>query len=141
MVVTLEAGDPEGEVAVAYLAKELLREVYDTTVVADARRRLQRFYQHCRAAAVVELNRLARTIRRWEPQVLAWHATGLTNGPTEAVNLLIKKIKRVGHGFRNFENYRLRLLLHCGVQWQDSTRCINAESPTTLRRVEPVKDS
>jgi hypothetical protein len=37
--------------------------------------------------------------------------------PTEAVNLLIKKIKLVGHGFRNFDNYRLRLLLHCGVDW------------------------
>ena len=31
------------------------------------------------------------------------------------MNLLIKKIKRTGHGFRNFDNYRLRLLLHCGV--------------------------
>lgn len=42
---------------------------------------------------------------------------GLSNVPTEAINLLIKKIKRVGHGFRNFDNYRLRLLLHCGVDW------------------------
>jgi hypothetical protein len=41
----------------------------------------------------------------------------VSNGPTEAINLLIKKIKRVGHGFRNFDNYRLRLLLHCGVEW------------------------
>jgi hypothetical protein len=31
----------------------------------------------------------------------------------EAVNLLTKKIKRIGHGFRNFAKYRLRL--HCGV--------------------------
>ena len=29
-----------------------------------------------------------------------------------------QKVKRVGHGFRNFTNYRLRLLLHCGVRWQ-----------------------
>jgi hypothetical protein len=29
-----------------------------------------------------------------------------------------QKVKRVGHGFRNFTNYRLRLLLHCGVAWQ-----------------------
>ena len=65
-----------------------------------------------------ELIRLSRTVRPWQPQVLAWHATALTNGPTEAVNLLVKKVKRVGHGFRNFENYRLRLLLHCGVHWQ-----------------------
>ena len=118
MVVLLEAGDPSGEVAAAYLAKELLREVYATTVVAEAVERLERFHAHCRSAEVSELTRLARTVRIWERQVLAWHTTRLTNGPTEAVNLLVKKIKRVGHGFRNFENYRLRLLLHCGVQWQ-----------------------
>jgi transposase len=34
------------------------------------------------------------------------------------MNLLIKKVKHVGHGFRNFTNYRLRLRLHCGVRWQ-----------------------
>jgi transposase len=114
----LNVGDPEGEVGGAYLAKELLREVYDTTDRHDARWRLRRFYAHCETSDVPELERLARTIRRWESQVLAWHATQLTNGPTEAVNLLVKKIKRVGHGFRNFENYRLRLLLHCGVSWK-----------------------
>jgi transposase len=41
----------------------------------------------------------------------------VSNGPTEAMDLLIKKVKRVGHGFRNFTNYRLRLLLHCGTVW------------------------
>ena len=92
MVALLEEGDPAGEVGAAYMAKELLREVYATTVVDQARRRLRRFYDHCHTSDVVELDRLARTIRRWEPQILAWHTTGLTNGPTEAVNLLVKKI-------------------------------------------------
>ena len=118
MLQLLELGDPTGEVAAAYLAKELLREVYATTDIAEAHRRLDAFHEHCRQAEMRELTRLSRTVRRWQPQVLAWHTTALTNGPTEAVNLLIKKVKRVGHGFRNFENYRLRLLLHCGVQWQ-----------------------
>jgi transposase len=113
----LDAGDPEGEVAAAYLAKELLREVYAVDRVPAARRRLEGFYRHCRNAGVVELDRLARTVRSWAHEILGWHRTGLSNGPTEAMNLLVKKIKRVGHGFRNFENYRLRLLLHCGVQW------------------------
>ena len=54
----------------------------------------------------------------WQPELLAYFDTGgVSNGPTEAINPLIKKIKRVGHGFRNFDNYRLRLLLHCGVDW------------------------
>jgi transposase len=43
---------------------------------------------------------------------------GCSNGPTEAINLVIKKVERVGHGFRNFANYRLSLLLHCSVRWQ-----------------------
>jgi len=61
---------------------------------------------------------LARTISTWETEILAFHTTGgLSNGPTEGINLLIKKIKRVGHGFRNFDYYRLRLLLHAGVDW------------------------
>jgi transposase len=68
---------------------------------------------------VAELSRLARTVRAWEGEILARHATeGCSNGPTEAVNLLIKK-SRGWHGFRNFDNYRLRLL-HCGVTWQTS---------------------
>lgn len=114
----LAIGDPDGEVASAYLAKELLREVYDTTSLSAARPRLEVFYRPCRRAEILELTRLAKTVRRWEHAILGWHRTGLSNGPTEAINLLIKKVKRVGHGFRNFDNYRLRILLHCGVQWQ-----------------------
>jgi transposase len=58
-------------------------------------------------------------MRAWEGEILAFHVTnGCSNGPTEAMNLLIKKVKGVGHGFRSFTNYRLRLLLHCGVAGQ-----------------------
>ena len=39
----------------------------------------------------------------------------MSNGPTEATNAVIKKVKRVGHGFRNLDNYRLRLLLTVGL--------------------------
>lgn len=34
------------------------------------------------------------------------------------LNLLVKKVKRCGHGFKRFEHYRLRVLLHTGgVTW------------------------
>jgi transposase len=115
----LAAGDPTGEVAAAWQGKELLRAVYAAVGTAAARAALDRFYRWCDGVQVPELSRLARTVRAWEAEILAFHATGgCSNGPTEAVNLLIKKVKRVGHGFRNFANYRLRLLLHCGVRWQ-----------------------
>ena len=38
----------------------------------------------------------------------------MTNGPTEALNNLIKRIKRAAFGFRNFANYRIRALLYAG---------------------------
>jgi transposase len=115
----LAAGDPTGEVAAVWQGKELLRAVYAAVGMPAARAALERFYRWADGVQVVELSRLARTVRAWEAEILAWHATGgCSNGPTEAVNLLVKKVKRVGHGFRNFANYRLRLLLHCGVRWQ-----------------------
>jgi transposase len=127
----LTAGDPTGEVAAAWQGKELLRAVYAADNTAEARRALARFYRWADGVQVPELSRLARTIRAWEAEILAFHATGgCSNGSTEAVNLLIKKVKRVGHGFGNFANYRLRLLLHCGVRWQThQTASLRGRSP------------
>jgi hypothetical protein len=60
---------------------------------------LERFYHWVDGVGVAELSRLARTVKAWEAEILTWHATGgCSNGPTEAVNLLVKKVKRVGPG-------------------------------------------
>jgi transposase len=115
----LAAGDAGGEVVAAWQGKELLRAVYAASNLARARATLEYFYRWADGVGVAELSRLARTVRAWEVEILAFHSTGgCSNGSSEALNLLIKKVKRVGHGFRNFSNYRLRLLLHCGVRWQ-----------------------
>jgi transposase len=129
--VGLAAGDPGGEVAAAWQGKELLRAVYRAVGMPAARAALDRCYRWCDGVGVPELSRLARTVRAWEAEILAFHATGgCSNGPTEAVNLLVKKVKRVGHGFRNFANYRLRLLLYCGVRWQThQTARLRGRSP------------
>jgi transposase len=127
----LSTGDPTGEVAAAWQGKELLRAVYAAVGMPAALVALERFYHWVDGVGVAELSRLARTVKAWEAEILAWHATGgCSNGPTEAVNLLIKKVKRVGHGFRNFANYRLRLLLHCGVSWPTHrTASLRGRSP------------
>jgi len=84
--------------------------------VPRAQQLLHRLLTHCADANLPELTRLARTLDAWRPELLAvFDHPGISNGPTEAINPIIKKIKRVGHGFRNVQNYRLRLLLHCGV--------------------------
>jgi hypothetical protein len=54
----------------------------------------------------------------WEAEILAFHVTnGCSNGPTEAVNLLIKKVQRSGTASATSPNYRLWLRLHCGIRW------------------------
>ncbi len=113
----LAAGDPRDEVLDALLAKEALRWMYGAETRPEAAARFDAFVAECRGSAVPELHRLARTAVRWRAEILAHHVTGASNGPTEAVNLVVKKVLRVAHGFRSFDNYRLRVLLHCGVEW------------------------
>jgi transposase len=119
----LVLGDPAGEVTTAWMAAHELRYLYRRgRDLPDARRRLHDVLQRCVFSDIPELLRLARTLDAWRDELLAYFTTGgVSNGPTEAVNLLIKRIKRVGFGFRNFDNYRLRLLLHCGVDWHTPT--------------------
>ena len=126
----LRSGDPDGEVGVAILAKELLRDMYAARSLQAARWKLVAFYQCAAEAEVSELTRLAKTIASWETEFLNYHVTGISNGPTEAQNLIAEKLRRIGHGLRNFENYRLRLLLHSGVQW-------NAQSTARIRGRHP----
>jgi transposase len=61
-----------------------------------------------------EPQKLGRTIRNWFDKIANFHLARVTNGPTESLNNLIKRIKRIGFGFRNFENYRIRALLYAG---------------------------
>jgi transposase len=39
-----------------------------------------------------------RTLRRWAAPIAAWHALRAANGPTEAINNLAERIKRVAFG-------------------------------------------
>ena len=119
MLIGLDAGDDDQQVARAWIAAQDLRLIYQAKTRAQAERRLLAWFTAVAAHEIPELMRLARTLDTWRDELLAYFDTaGVSNGPTEATNALIKKVKRVGHGFRNFANYRLRLLLHCGVAWQ-----------------------
>ncbi len=117
LMEALRQGDIFDEVGAAIVAKELLREFYASRSPAGARRRLARFHAHAKTARVKEISRLARTIRRWEPEIVTFFETHASNAGSEAMNLITEKLRRNAHGFRNFDNYRLRLLLHSGVKW------------------------
>ncbi len=119
----LVRGDRGGQLTEAWIVGQELQLLYRRSHdLAEARHRLWRILDRCARSEVPELLRLARTLDAWRPELLeAFTPTGkrrVSNGPTEAVNALIKKVKKVGHGFRNLANYRLRLLLAAGVDWR-----------------------
>ena len=126
----LAAGDPRDEVVSTWIAKEHVREVYAVDDIVAATELLDAVIEECTNSEVKELRRLGKTLTRWRTEILAHHTAGDSNGPTEAMNLLIKNIKRVGRGFTNFEHYRLRLLAHCGLEWQTHrTASMRGRSP------------
>ena len=86
----LAAGDPNGEVT-AWQVAQLVHGLYAAPDLVTARRTLELLYTYADASRVPEARRFVRTMRRWEPEVLAYFTTGgASNGPTEAVNLTIK---------------------------------------------------
>lgn len=111
----LEAGDPKGEVRMAWHAKEVVRSIYDhdhhDLALSFVDRLSHDLQDH---SCPPEIRQLGRTIVRWRTQIAAWHQAHVSNGPTEAANNLIKRVKRAAFGFTRFRNYRIRALLYAG---------------------------
>lgn len=111
----LRAGDPHGEVRMAWHAKEVVRSIYELTDPDLATEFVDQLGADLQdGSCPAEVNSLGRTIERWSNQIVAWHRAFVSNGPTEAINNLIKRIKRIGFGFRRFLHYRVRVLLYAG---------------------------
>ena len=127
----LRAGDPDGAVTLAYACAQQVRAIYHAPTPMQGRALAEKLVATLPSCPIPEIARLGRTLRSWRTELLAYFDTaGTSNGPTEAINLVIEKIRRNAHGFRNFANYRLRLLLHCGVTWNtQSTPRIRSRRP------------
>ncbi|WP_036320878.1 ISL3 family transposase, partial [Microbacterium indicum] len=66
-------------------------------------------------AALVELRRLGRTLKKRAADVLAYFdQPGTSNGPTEAINGRLEHLRGSALGFRNIANYIARSLLETG---------------------------
>lgn len=111
----LRAGDPHREVWFAWNAKEVVRQIYDHTDVELATEWVGAIGRDFTDPDMpFEVRRLGRTIARWAAHIVAWHRSHVSNGPTEAVNNLAKRIKRVAFGLVNFRHHRVRCLLYAG---------------------------
>ncbi len=66
-------------------------------------------------AALTELRRLGRTLKRRAEDILAYFdRPGTSNGPTEAINGRLEHLRGSALGFRSLTNYIARCLLETG---------------------------
>jgi transposase len=116
----LRAADLNGDIAAAWIAKELLRDVLACTARGGLRYEisaaLYKFYAFCAACSVPEIGAFAQTISTWqEPMILAIQ-TGLSNARSEGYNRIVKHVGRIAFGFRTPENQRRRVRWACTRQ-------------------------
>lgn len=60
-----------------------------------------------------QLNSLADTMTSWQEEILRMLRFSRSNGITEGFHNKMENISRTAYGFRNFQNYRLRVLVKC----------------------------
>ena len=93
----------------AWQCYQQLRSIYHADPTTG-RQIAQKILDSFHSCPIPEVARLGRTLRAWKAQVLAYFDTaGVSNGGTEAINLIIEKVRRLAHGFRDFDHYRLRI--------------------------------
>jgi transposase len=98
-------------VNIAWQCYQQLRSIYHA-VPAKGRQIAQQVRDSFHTCPIPEVARLGRTLRAWKTQILAYFDTsGVSNGGTEAINLIIEKVRRPAHGFKDFDHYRLRIML------------------------------
>lgn len=108
----IAADERHDEVWVAYQCAQQVRAVYHQSTPAAGRRLAEKILASFTSCPIPEIARLGKTLTQWREAFLAYFTTdGASNGGTEAVNGLIELHRRVARGFRNRDNYRLRMLL------------------------------
>jgi transposase len=99
-------------VYLAWSCAQQLRSAYRHPNPAEGRKIAEKVLASFPTCPIPEIARLGRTLKRWRQAFLAYFDTGRSNnGGTEAINGLIELHRRVARGFRNRDNYRLRMLL------------------------------
>ena len=101
---------PTGKVNLAWQCYQQLRFTYHSSA-AKGRQIAEQVIASFPTCPIPEVARLGRTMKSWRQQVLPYFvSSGVFNGGTEAINLIIEKIRTLAHGFRDFDHYRLRIL-------------------------------
>jgi len=145
ILTTLEADAHGQQIAIAWIAKEKLRDIIRLRATftghpptpAEVRTALYDFFSWCADHDhIPEILALAKTIDRWRNEIINAVLLGISNAKSEGLNRTIKLEGRKAYGYRNPVNQRRRLRYATTRATRRPPR-----SPTaTNRRSHPVTD-
>jgi transposase len=102
------------KVARAWAAKELFTKFWEYQQEGWARRFFKDWFGWVSRSRLKPVIEVARMLKRHLENLLTYIRHRITNAVTEGLNSKIQSIKSAARGFRNFRNYRIRILFFCG---------------------------
>lgn len=96
--------------------KEDFRALYEDKTLSPitAREAFDKWQEKAKALGLKVLDNFLSTLNNWYQWILNYFGIRLTSGTVEGMNTKIKLVKRTGFGFRNFDNFRIRIFGACG---------------------------
>lgn len=96
-----------------YRFKERVFEFYRIKGFGRALEAFKKLVEAMSRSSLEEVQRLSRTFKRWQNEIVRYFVEGYTNAFTERMNGTGKLVQRRGFGYKSFRNYRLRVLSAC----------------------------
>jgi transposase len=94
-----------------YFVKEKVREIYRARNKKEAERKFDMLISQLEQFEVGKIREMRDTLKRWRPYILNFFESRTTNAFIEGCHNKIKLLKRMSYGFRNFNNYVLKITL------------------------------
>jgi transposase len=98
----------------AWAAKELFSKFWDYATEGWARRFFRQWFGWVSRSQLKPVVEVAHMLKRHLDHLVTYVKHHITNGVTEGLNSKIQNLKSAARGFRNFANYRIRILFFCG---------------------------
>ncbi len=98
----------------AWAIKENFRYFWDYVYAGNAEKFFKRWYGWAIRSRLDPIKKVAVMLKNHLDGLLSYFRHQVTNATSEGFNSRIQSIKSSARGFRNFSNYRLRILFYCG---------------------------
>ena len=98
------------ELSAAYAMKEAYFNLMDSKDSNTFTKQFKLFQMAVEKQNIPVFKRLLKTTIAWKKEIIQSVSTGYSNGFTEGCNTTIKNLKRICYSFRNFNNFKNRII-------------------------------